>query len=216
MEKDGLVPEEHRRSVRFSGYDYSAAGGYYVTVVAFHRECLFGEIVDGEMRLNALGRIVREEWFRSAEIRKEIRLEEDEFVVMPNHIHGIIWIYDVGADGVRPDDGQQIIKPTGFNARGAYHAPLQRPPKSLGSFIAGFKASVTSRAGRELIGRAGIEPASAISGPRGPDNSANIWQRNYYEHIIRDQKDYERIAGYILANPSNWNADDENPEIALQ
>ncbi|MBM3151317.1 MAG: hypothetical protein FJZ96_03790 [Chloroflexi bacterium] len=169
-------PERHRRrSIRLRGYDYSAAGGYFVTVVAFRRECLFGEIVDGEMRLNALGRIVREEWFRSAQIRKEIRVEEDEFIVMPNHIHGIIWICDVGADGVRPDSGKQIIKPTGFNTRGASLAPLQRPPKSLGSFIAGFKASVTSRAGREL-------------------NTANIWQRNYYEHIIRVQKDYERIA----------------------
>jgi putative transposase len=205
-----LEPEEHhRRSIRLKGYDYSVAGGYYATVVAFRRECLFGEIVNREMRLNALGRIVREEWFRSAEIRKEIRIEEDEFIVMPNHIHGIIWIYDVGADGVRPDGGvrpdtgQSIIKPTRFNARGVSHArgaslaPLQRPPRSLGSFIAGFKASVTSRANREL-------------------NSANIWQRNYYEHIIRNQPDHERIAGYILANPSNWNADDENPATAIQ
>lgn len=179
-----------------------------MTVVAFRRECLFGEVVDGEVRMNDLGRIVREEWFRSAQIRKEIRLEEDVFVVMPNHIHGIVWIYDVGADGVRPDSGQQIVKPMGFT-QGAYHAqgtydergaslaPLQRPPKSLGSFIAGFKASVTSRAGREL-------------------NSANIWQCNYYEHIIRDQKDYERIAGYILANPVNWSNDEENPILAIK
>jgi REP element-mobilizing transposase RayT len=86
----------------------------------------------------------------------------------------------------------------GFNrAEGAPHAPLQRPPKSLRSFIAGFKASVTSRARREL-------------------NSSNIWQRNYYEHILRDQTDYERIAGYILANPSKWNDDEENPMIEIK
>ncbi len=115
--------EHHRRSIRLRGYDYSAAGGYYATVVAFRRECLFGEVVEGEMRLNDLGRVVREEWFRSAEIRKEIHLEEDEFIVIPNHIHGIIWIYDVGADGVRPDSKQQIVKPTGFNlARGTHRA----------------------------------------------------------------------------------------------
>ncbi len=201
-----FVPEEHHRhSIRLKGYDYSAAGGYYVTIVTFRRECLFGEIVDGEMRLNALGEIVREEWFRSAQLRREICLEEDEFIIMPNHGHGIVWLYDVGADGVRPDVGVRpdinthLVKPAVFNrevgthrAGGAWYAPLQRPPKSLGSFIAGFKASVTSRAGREL-------------------NSANIWQRNYYEHIIRDQTDYERIADYIASNPVKWDEDEENP-----
>ncbi len=195
--------ERHRRSIRLKGYDYSSAGGYFITVVTFRREYLFGEVVEGEMRLNPLGEIVREEWFRSAKIRKEIHLEEDEFVVMPNHIHGIVWIHDVvGADGVRPDGGVRPIAPKGFHrsdgahragaSAGASLAPLQlqRAPKSLSSFLAGFKASVTSRAGRE-------------------SNSGNIWHRNYYEHIIRDQNDYERIAGYILANPANW-AEDRN------
>jgi len=188
----------HRHSIRLQENDYSAAGGYYVSVVAFRRECLFGDVVDGELRLNDLGRIVREEWFRSINIRKEIHIEEDEFVVMPNHIHGIIWIYDVGADGVRPGDGVHLVKPTGFHRNGGAHRePLQRPLKSLGSFIAGFKASVTSRAGREL-------------------NSANIWQGNYYEHILRNQTNYERIAACILANPSNWNQDEENPILAIK
>ncbi len=190
-----LDSEEHgRHSIRLKGYDYSAVGGYYVTVVTFRRECLFGEVAEGKMRLNAFGRIVQEEWFRSAKIRKEIHLEEEEFIVMPNHSHGIIWICDVGADGVRPNnDGIRPINLKGFlQPEGAYHAPLQRMPKSLSSFIAGFKASVTSRAGREL-------------------DSANIWQRNYYEHVLRDQTDYERIAGYITSNPSNWGDDEENP-----
>jgi len=114
---------------------------------------------------------------------------------MPNHLHGIVWIDTtaVGADGVRPDDIRSN-QGTGANDKGAYHALLlHRNPKSLGSFIAGFKASVTSRAGREL-------------------NSGNIWQRNYYEHILRDQTDYERIAVYIIDNPTNWNEDDENPQ----
>jgi putative transposase len=126
--------EEHQRhSIRLKGYDYASAGGYYLTVVAFQRECLFGDIIAGEMQLNSLGKIVREEWLRSTVIRKEIRLEEDEFVVMPNHIHGILWIYDVGADGVRP------IYPKEFRpSKSASIGLLQRPPKSLSSFIAGF------------------------------------------------------------------------------
>ena len=117
---------------------------------------------------------------------------------MPNHTHGIVWIDTtaVGADGVRPERVRpEGVHPegTGANDRDAYHASLHRNPKSLGSFIAGFKASVTSRAGREL-------------------NSGNIWQRNYYEHILRDQADYERITAYILDNPANWDRDDENPQ----
>jgi REP element-mobilizing transposase RayT len=101
----GQVPEQPgRRSIGLKGYDYSQGGGYYVTIVTLWRECLFGVVVSGEMRVNALGRIVQEEWFRSARIRKEIHLIEDEFVFMPDHIHGILWIDTdtVGADGVRP------------------------------------------------------------------------------------------------------------------
>jgi len=206
-------PKIHqRKSIRLKGYDYSQAGGYYVTIVSYGREPLFGNVVAGAMQLNTLGKIVQDEWLRSARIRKEIRLFEDEFVVMPNHLHGIVWL--VGADGVRPKDfhpndfhpdgslppegrfsleGSRPYDDTGANNKGAYHAPLQRNAKSLGSFIAGFKASVTSRVGREL-------------------NLGNIWQRNYFEHILRDQTDYERIAEYILNNPVNWDQDDENPQ----
>jgi REP element-mobilizing transposase RayT len=203
------VPDQvGRRSIRLKGYDYSQAGGYYVTVVTIRRECRFGNVAGGEMHLNVLGKIVQEEWFRSARIRKEIRLFEDEFVVMPNHIHGIVWIDPdtVGADGVRPNvEGVRPnlaggVRPENYAGAnhagacqaGACHAPLQRRPRSLGSFVAGFKASVTGRAGREL-------------------NSGDIWQRNYFEHILRDQADYERIAGYILENPVNWDKDVENP-----
>ena len=180
---------QRRKSIRLKGYDYSQAGGYFVTIVTYGRECLFGEVVNGETQINPLGETIKEEWFRSTKIRKEIRLFENEFVIMPNHIHGIVWIdtNTVGAGGVRPDETAEA------NNAGACHAPLQRKPKSLGSFIAWFNASVTRRAAQEL-------------------NSGNIWQRNYYEHIIRDQADYERIAGYILDNPINWNQDEENPQ----
>jgi putative transposase len=209
-------PEIHiRKSIRLKGYDYSFSGGYFVTIVSFKRACLFGEVVDGAMAENSLGKIVWEEWFRSASIRKEIHLYKDEFVIMPNHVHGIIWIDadTVGADGVRPDEDAGADAGGAYHEKkGALHAPLHRQPRSLGSFIAGFKASVTHRAIRELTSRAGDQPASAVSGSSEPDNSGKIWQRNYYEHIIRDQADYERICGYIIDNPANWNQDDENPQ----
>ena len=82
----------HRRSIRLQGYDYSQPGGYFITLVTDHRAEIFGSIVGNAVQLSVLGQMVREEWFRSGEIRKEICLYEDEFVVMPNHIHGIVWI----------------------------------------------------------------------------------------------------------------------------
>jgi hypothetical protein len=98
-------PRKHqRRSIRLKGYDYAQPGAYFVTLCAWQREDLFGAVVNGEMHLNPLGQIVHDEWLRSMGIRQEIRLYEDEFVVMPNHLHGIVCIVDtVGADGVRPD-----------------------------------------------------------------------------------------------------------------
>jgi hypothetical protein len=91
-----------RRSIRLKDYDYSQQGAYFVTICAKSRRCLFGEIIDGEIRLNEIGVIIRDQWVRSAEVRKEIHI--DEFVIMPNHLHGIIVIEDnpVGATGGRP------------------------------------------------------------------------------------------------------------------
>ena len=108
-------PECHRRrSLRVKGYNYAQEGAYFVTVCAQDRACMFGEVVNGEMGVNVFGEMVRAEWFQSAEIRQEIELFADEFVVMPNHIHGILWI-------VEPGDGM-----TG--AVGAHgRAPLVRP-----------------------------------------------------------------------------------------
>ena len=180
----------HRRSIRLKGYDYRQVGGYFITLVTQDRACLFGEVVDGEMRMNEYGQIAWEEWFRSAEIRREIRLYPDEFVVMPNHIHGIVWIVDphVGATGPSPQPQAPTI------VRAHRRAPVQRPPRSLSSFVAGFKSAVTKR----II---------ALHGAPG----APVWQRNYYEHIIRNEDDLEAIRHYILTNPSRWHEDRENP-----
>ena len=190
--------KHHRRSIRLKGYDYTQPGAYFVTVCTYQRAKIFGEVINGEMKLSALGEIVREEWLRSAEIRKEIQIFEDEFVVMPNHGHGIVWIVDTtaGAEGVRPDMERahamrpDPIRPDEFvQAR----ASLRRVPRSLGSFMAGFKASVTSRAGRKL-------------------NMTGIWQRNYYEHIIRNERELRNIRWYIRNNPFNWQSDRDNSQ----
>ncbi|RMD77214.1 MAG: transposase, partial [Chloroflexi bacterium] len=84
--------QHYRHSIRLPGYDYTQAGGYFITICTHDRACLFGEVVAGEMQVNAVGEVVCAEWFRTAQIRPYVRLYDDEFVVMPNHIHGIIWI----------------------------------------------------------------------------------------------------------------------------
>lgn len=170
-----------------------------MTICAFQREEIFGTVVNGVMKLSPIGEIIICEWFRSAGIRKEILLYEDEFVVMPNHIHGIVWIIernDVGANGVRPVDppeggASRGVRPT---LEGTRRVPLRLAQRSLASFIAGFKSAVTSRVRREL-------------------NMANIWQRGYYEHIIRNETEFEKIWNYIDSNPLKWQEDQENPQF---
>jgi REP element-mobilizing transposase RayT len=170
----------HRRSVRLPEYDYSLGGSYFITICAHARECLFGEVVDGAMRSNAPGEIVREEWERSGDVRHELTM--GAFAVMPNHVHGIVTIADerdaVGAHGHAP-----------------LHPTLHRPPRSIGSFVARFKGAATRR-------------INALRGTQG----AMVWQRNYYEHIVRDEDDYDRIVAYIEDNPRRWADDEYNPD----
>ncbi len=203
----------HRRSIRLPGYDYTRAGAYFITLVTHDRECLFGEIVGGEMRLNTWGEIAREEWFQTAVVRPYVMLRDDEFVVMPNHIHGIIWIvgdYEgngdediVGAQRRCAHVGtQRRCAPTwgrGTHAirpiRGA--TPTNVIPGSLGAIIRAYKSATTKR-------------INALRGTPG----ASVWQRNYYEHIIRDEEDLQRIRQYIQDNPARWAMDRENPVYA--
>ncbi|HXG36286.1 MAG TPA: transposase [Dehalococcoidia bacterium] len=159
-----MTKQHLRRSVRLRDYDYSQRGAYFVTIVAFQRKCLFGDIMNGEMSLSECGKIVEEQWLKAAQMRKEIEL--DVFVIMPNHLHGIVIIKNesrVGAHG---------------------RAPLHRAPRSLGSLVAGFKSAATKR----------------INGIR-----------NYYEHIIRGERDFDAIRRYVLENPLGWARDPENP-----
>jgi len=179
-------PDKHsRHSIRLSGYNYAQPNAYFVTMCSNQRECLFGEITDREMRLNEYGQIVHDAWLRSEEIRREIEL--DAFVVMPNHIHGIVIIHDVGADCIRPlsrAHGRAPLPP----------AQHQRKPHSLGSFIAGFKSATTRR-------------INAIRDTPG----LPVWQRNYYEHIIRNEDELHCIRQYIADNPMRCEMDQENP-----
>ncbi len=199
----------HRRSVRLKGYDYAAAGAYFLTLCAQGRHNLFGEIVDGEMLLNSLGAIVAEEWTRTPGVRREVVL--DAYIVMPNHLQGIVLIdserakmraavprtgrmpYERMPDERMPDgrmpDGRM---PDG---RMPYAPTLWSPAQTVGSIVRGFKAVVTRRVGT-LCGT--------------PD--VRVWQRNYYEHVIRDDGDLDRIRAYIANNILRWAEDEDNLE----
>lgn len=105
-------PKHHRRSIRLAGYDYTSEGGYFITVVTHEHSKIFGEIIDGIMHLNNFGRIVRKEWFITAKIRPNVELIDEEFVIMPNHIHGIIWLLGEGRGSLqRTPTVEQYGKP---------------------------------------------------------------------------------------------------------
>jgi putative transposase len=230
----------HRRSVRLKDYDYAQPGAYFVTVCTQERACLFGHVVNGEMRLNDAGEIVREEWFNTAAIRPYVRLNGDECVVMPNHMHAIVWIVDNDADisngrgvwpyaqngvagianddaiitnvaGVSPYATQDIARIVGddVGATGRSpetsctsspdgRSPASSPngPKhgSIGAIMAGFK-SVTAKRINQMRDMPGTK----------------VWQRNYHEHVIRDEAALDAIRQYIMGNTARWAEDPENP-----
>lgn len=189
----------HRRSIRLRDYDYARDGVYYVTVCVHGRECLFGEITDEGMRLSCFGEIVREEWMRSAEIRKEIVL--DEFVVMPNHLHGIMVINGgVGATGPvarngdaddNGDDGHDRATRREGDPAGRPYGPVSG---SVGAIIGQFKSIATKR-------------INALRDNPG----CPVWQRNYHERVIRTERELAAIREYIVNNPAQWALDQENP-----
>jgi putative transposase len=183
----------NRRSIRLKEYDYSQPGVYFVNIVTQNSECVFGDAADGKLMLNDAGKIVRNEWLKTAEIRLNVQL--DTFVVMPNHLHGIIVIKDHEMNGM-DDNVIGAYDDVGADDNvGAYgRTPLRRKPKSLGSIIAGFK-SVTTKHINIYRQTPGIP----------------VWQRNYYEHIIRNENELHRIREYIMNNPLKWELDDENP-----
>ena len=175
-----------RRSIRLRRYDYAQAGACFVTVVSRGRLCLFGDILDGEMRLSECGRIAQAEWFRTATLRRYVSLSVDEFIAMPNHVHGIIWITEDVVDAV---GAQRRCAPTspGGLAPGVV-------PASLSAIVRAFK-SATSRHINRLRGTPG----------------APLWQRNYYQHVMRGDDQLAKIRRTIATNPLQWELDRENP-----
>lgn len=189
----------HRRSIRLKGYDYAQPGLYFVTICCQNRACLFGDIVNGEMVLNDAGKIANDCWI---EIPNHFPNSElHEHIVMPNHIHGIIELKSesVGAENFPPNnnnvnDGNETenFSPNNIRANDSIGAnddsPLRSPSKTIGSIVRGFKIGVTKWM-------------------RQNTDVFDVWQRNYFEHIIRNEKSYETISDYISNNPAKWQDD---------
>ena len=188
----GPEPEKHsRRSIRMEGYDYTLPGAYFVTIISFCRDCHFGEIKDGFIQHSEIGKIVNNCWMRIPRYFNNTTL--DECTLMPNHLHGIIFIKESPCkgnafDNVDSSQSESILS----NA-----LPLRQVGSqsgSLSSIIQNFK-SVSTR----IVNKQFFKPGN------------KIWQRNYFERIIRNERELKAIRQYIRDNPLNWETDKENP-----
>jgi len=217
----------HRRSVRLNGYDYSQAGFYFITICAQNRMCLFGEI------LNGAGKMVNKWWYELNNKYRNIELHEQ--IVMPNHFHGIIQIKSsVGADlCVCPDDlcvcpDDLCVCPDDLcvcpdDARRKIKGEHTGSPLRDGAIMMGEHTGSPLRDGAIMMGEHTGSPLHAMiqwfktmttnEYIRGVKNNhwqpfnKKLWQRNYYEHIIRDEKSYHQISEYIQTNPLKWRED---------
>ena len=190
--------QKRRRSIRLPDYDYAQTGAYFVTICTYDRLCLLGEILGCEMALTRAGQVVLECWNDLANHYSHV--ETDEFIVMPNHVHGIIVLTDqqrknpipdnVGA-GFNPDNVRAGFNPDNVGA-GLKPAPTRRHP--LSEIVRAFKTS-SSRRINEHRGSPGVP----------------VWQRNYYERVIRNEQELDSVRQYIVDNPAEWAEDAENP-----
>ena len=182
----------HRQSIRLRGYDYTQAGAYFVTIVVRGRECLLGDVIGGEMRLNDYGRAVAAEWQKIP--ARFPHVTTDASIVMPNHLHGIIVIGDGVGAKLPPTHAMAYSKSL---AGASPLRPTGTTPGSLGAIMQNFKSTSTRQ----------VNALRRTSG-------LPLWQRNYFERIIRDEQGLNRIRDYIINNPLKWTLDAENPDVA--
>jgi REP element-mobilizing transposase RayT len=181
--------KHQRHSIRLPNYDYSQPGAYFITIVTWQRECLFGEVVDGERMLNKFGLVAKRQWQKLP--KRFPNIELGAFVIMPNHVHGIIVI--VAGRGM----AENLSDPDGESPRRAptTHEQFQKPVRgSIPTIVRSYKSAASYR----------------INLMRGTQD-VPVWQRNYYEHVIRNERALQNITDYIEVNPRLWGEDDENP-----
>jgi putative transposase len=174
MEHNPVI--RHRKSIRLKEYDYSLPGEYFITICTFDRNCILGEIIEEKMKLSSSGEIVKKCWEQIPGYYKDVEL--DEYIIMPNHIHGIVVLTEpVGAIHESP----------------LPITPQQRRKMKLSKIVGRFKMTTAKE----------INILQGISGK-------SVWQRGYYEHIIRNEKELYNIRDYIINNSTKWVSDEEN------
>ena len=174
-----------RRSTRLPEFDYSRVGMYFVTICAEQRRCIFGQAHGSEIVQSRIGEIVRACWIEIPEHFPNVKVES--YVVMPNHLHGILTI-----DTKLPDANLRDKPPLTSELFG-------RPvPKSIPTIIRSFKSAASKRARESGLMTAG-----------------SIWQRGYFERVLRNTREYVDVTNYILQNPVRWADDEENPARKL-
>jgi REP-associated tyrosine transposase len=188
---------KHRRSIRLSNRDYARPDLYFVTICAHERRCIFGRIEVSSVVPSALGSLVCESWVAIPHHFPQVALHE--FVIMPNHIHGLIAITAQPLLGASAVPGHAMSSPPIVGAQhrcalaqGATNKNVT--PGSLGAIVRSFKSIVARRAHKEL-------------GWNGP-----IWQRNYFERVLRDGQEFSDASRYVAENPMKWEWDRENPQ----
>jgi putative transposase len=171
---ESSYPQRH--NIRLPDYNYGWQGAYFVTICTHDKQMIFGDIINGTMRLNPSGEVIDLIWKSIPQHYPEVK--NDIFIVMPNHIHGVILIQNLRRAGPRP-------------------APTKKHP--LSEIVRAFK-SYSSRKINELQNSPGT----------------SVWQRSYYEHVIRSEADFARIGEYILYNAAKWETDPENPYASIK
>ncbi len=202
--------QHHRRSIRLQGYDYASAGSYFITICAHQRQCLFGEITDRQMMLNELGQCVRSVWMNLPQHFRSLEL--DKFIVMPNHIHGILSLCTTDGRGeafasrsgnhnVNPHANASPLREDRASLRQNKTHPPENgtQPQSIAAIIQNFKSVSTRKINR-----------------MNQSSGRTIWQRNYYEHIIRDDRALQTIRQYIQNNPFSWQEDQLHPNYSSE
>jgi len=190
MEKQLYKNKYNVNTLRLNNWNYSSNGAYFLTLCTHKKIPVFGKINDSDMILNDYGEMVRNEWQKSEVIRKEIYL--DEFVIMPNHLHGIVII-----DNPVETHGRASLQKNEPASLQEQSKKLMRPKKSIGSFVACFKSATTK--GINLMRNTHGTP---------------LWQRNYYDHVIRSEQSLQAIREYIINNPMKWELDEYYQETS--
>jgi REP element-mobilizing transposase RayT len=181
---DDTLSLPQRRSIRLQGFDYSQPGAYFITICAHGKRCIFGKIVSDQMKLNAIGRIVNECWLEVPRHFPNVELES--YVVMPNHVH---LLFDI-----QPRARHAVRLPAKNKTTGTFRRPVAH---SVPTIVRSFKSAVSKRV-RQMLQKPAFQ----------------VWQRNYYESVLCDGREFRSALHYIMENPARWHVDEENPQAS--